>query len=215
MARFAGDKKKGESVFAPFERWAVRTFTPRIPSWLETYHLTLLTLVWSAVIVFSGYLAHFSLNWLWLMSGMIVLQYVTDLFDGAVGRYRKTGLVKWGYFMDHFLDYVFICSILVGYAFIVEPAYWQWMFAIFATVTAYMVNAWLLFAATNEFRIAFWGVGPTEIRLVFIMLNCVMVFFGTAYFAWTLPLIFLALLVGLAFVVYNSQAQLWRQEMRR
>jgi hypothetical protein len=46
------------------------------------------------------------------------MQYVTDHYDGKIGKYRNTGLVRWGYYMDHLLDYVFLCSIIIGYAFI-------------------------------------------------------------------------------------------------
>ena len=32
----------------------------------------------------------------------------TDSFDGALGRRRDTGIPKWGYYMDHLLDFVFM-----------------------------------------------------------------------------------------------------------
>src|SRR5688572_16316355 len=100
---FGGAGKVGESFFARPERWFVARFVGRIPRWLETYHLTMLTLVWSILIPLFGALARTNIHWLWMVSVMIVLQYITDLFDGAVGRLRGTGLVRWGFFMDHFL----------------------------------------------------------------------------------------------------------------
>ncbi len=116
--RFAGDKKKGEWVLAKAEKLMVNWLVPRVPSFIETYHLTMLTLLWSIGIVACSFLARENIHWLWLVSLFIFLQYMSDVLDGAVGRYRDTGLVRWGYYMDHFLDYVFLASIIAGYALI-------------------------------------------------------------------------------------------------
>ena len=43
---------------------------------------------------------------------------MTDHYDGKIGKYRNTGLVRWGYYMDHLLDYFFLASVIIGYAFI-------------------------------------------------------------------------------------------------
>ena len=98
--RFAGDKKKGDWFLAKAEKRMVNWMAPRVPSCLETYHLTLFTLLWSIGIVACSFLARENINWLWAVSLFIFLQYISDVLDGAVCRYRDTGLVKWGYYMD-------------------------------------------------------------------------------------------------------------------
>ena len=75
-----------------------------MPRWLETYHLTLLTPVWAILIVVFSYLAARDLRWLWMVSLMIVFHYFTDHFDGKLGKFRDTGLRKWGFYMDHLFD---------------------------------------------------------------------------------------------------------------
>ena len=121
QAQFGGDKKTGKWAFANLERGMVNWLVPKVPSWLETYHLTMLTLVWSVGIVVASLAARQSLHWLWLVSGFIALQYLSDVLDGAVGRYRDTGLVKWGFYMDHFLDFMFLSSVVVGYSLALAP----------------------------------------------------------------------------------------------
>src|SRR6476620_10122865 len=116
---FAGAGKTNTGLLVPLERRLARFVLPRIPLWLETYHLTLLTLVWSIGIVVFDYLAAGNLRWLWLTNLMIVFHYFTDHFDGKVGKYRNTGLRKWGFYMDHLFDYVFLCSIVIGYSFLI------------------------------------------------------------------------------------------------
>lgn len=86
-----------------FKHWAM----PKLPRYLETYHLTIMTVLWSVLNIILGFYARKSLSVLWLVSLMIVLQYFTDLFDGELGRQRNIGLIKWGFYMDYFLDYLF------------------------------------------------------------------------------------------------------------
>jgi len=117
MSKFKGDQKVGESYLHQWEQRLVSWGTPRIPKGLETYHLTGMTILWSIGVLVFGYLAKYNIHWLWGSTAMILLQYITDLFDGAIGRHRNTGLVKWGYYADHFLDYIFMCCILIDTAF--------------------------------------------------------------------------------------------------
>jgi phosphatidylglycerophosphate synthase len=210
---FGGDKKVGRSLLSGPEsrlkNWAV----PKIPEGVETYHLTLMTLVWSLVNVVSGFFAKDHLYVLWLVSLMIVLQYLTDLFDGEVGRRRKTGLVKWGFHMDHFLDYVFLSSfVFVGFK--ISPEGLEvWYFALAVILGGFMVNSFLSFAATNEFQIYYHGLGPTEMRVVFILINTFVVFFGTGSFKFLLPLAVILCFSGLVVNTYQIQKRLWKEDM--
>jgi len=55
--QFAGASKSNNSFLTPFERRLAPKVLPLIPSWLETYHLTMLTLVWTALILLFSYWA--------------------------------------------------------------------------------------------------------------------------------------------------------------
>lgn len=211
---FAGAGKVGESLFSPWERRFVARYVTKVPRFLETYHLTLLTVVWSLAILFFGWMARRNIQWLWMVSLMIVLQYITDLFDGAVGRYRNTGLVKWGFFMDHFLDYIFLCAMITAYHTVAPPNLDVWFVLLLGLTGAHMAHSFLAFAATNEFRIAFHGVGPTEMRLAFIGINAFIIFTYPRYYEVTLPVLTLMVLIGLIVVVINTQRQLWAIDMK-
>lgn len=212
---FAGDKKVGASILSPIEKAFVAWGAPKIPKGIETYHLTLLTLVWSALNPLFGYLAISNLQWLWAVSGIIVLQYITDLFDGAVGRHRNTGLVKWGFYMDHFLDYVFLCSlVLTGY--IIAPSGLGLYYLILLIIlTGFMVSSFLNLAATNQFQIYYLGVGPTEIRIVFILINAIIIYTGTEHFIYSVPILCGVCLIGLVIHTYQIASKLWKIDMKR
>jgi len=210
---FAGHEKVGTSLLTGAEMWLKGKVVPKVPPWLETYHLTLTTVLWSGLVIGFSVLARSSLWWLAGVSAAIALQYVTDLFDGAVGRHRNTGLVKWGYYMDHFFDYVFMAAIVIGYAIIAPAGLQYWFLFLLALTGGFMVNSFLTFAATNRFQIYFYGLGPTEFRILLIAVNTALVYTGTAHFAYTIPLTCGALALALAFLIWRTHRQLWRVDM--
>lgn len=212
--QFAGDKKVGESILTPAEKKLKDWLVPKIPPNVETYHLTMTTVLWSLGAVVFGYLASSNRQWVWMISVMIVLQYLTDLADGEVGRRRDTGLIKWGFYMDHFLDYIFLlCLVFAGY--LMAPEDTQiWFLPLMIIMGAFMANSFLSFAATNEFEIYHYGMGPTESRLVFIAINAYIAIVGFKHFHWLMPLV--VLVTGVALIVYTWQIhkKLWAIDMQ-
>lgn len=212
---FAGARKTNNSLLAPFEHKMSCVLVARIPSWIETYHLTLLSFVWCSAIIAFSYLAASDLRWLAGVSIMIALQYLTDFFDGKVGILRGTGLVRWGFYLDHFLDYLFLCSLVIGYALVLPPTAHLSMLLTFAVFGAYMVHSFLLFAATEEFEISSFRLGPTEFRVALIIINTLLMFYGTKAMVKPLPFVAGGALIGLGWIVYRAQKRLWRIDMER
>lgn len=211
---FAGDKKVGESVLTPVEKKLKDWLVPKIPPHIETYHLTMTTVLWSAGVVLFGYLASLNRHWVWMISLMIVLQYITDLADGEVGRRRDTGLIKWGFYMDHFLDYIFLCCLVfAGYLMAPESAQ-IWFIPLLIIMGAFMANSFLSFAATNEFEIYHYSMGPTESRLGFIAINAYISFVGFKHFHWLMPLVCAVTLVALVVYTWQIHKKLWAIDMQ-
>src|SRR5687768_204018 len=212
--QFAGATKTNNSFLTPLERRLAPMILPRIPAWLETYHLTLLTLLWSVLILVFSYLARNDIRWLWLVSVMIFLQYVTDHYDGKIGKFRNTGLVRWGYYMDHLLDYFFLCSILIGYAFILPERSRFQLLLMLALFAAYDFSTFLAFAATEKLKISYMKFGPTEFRVALIIINGLLITFGTKYMVGGLKWVNGGAVVGLAFLIYSTQKKIWQLDMR-
>ena len=208
-AEFAGDRKYGRSILHAPEQALIAWVIPRLPRWLQGYHLTLMSFVWSALAALFGYLARGDLRWIWGVSLMIVGQYFTDSFDGSLGRARGAGHIKWGFYMDHFLDYVFLCSLVLAGYFIAPPGLGAWFLVLLMLPSAFMVNSFLMFAATNRFVIAVHGIGPTEFRIGLIGLNTVIIATGTEHFRVSVPLLCAVCLAGLAVVVKQSSDEGW------
>ncbi|MGI9596627.1 MAG: hypothetical protein ACR2QK_10730, partial [Acidimicrobiales bacterium] len=65
---------------------------------------------------------------------------------------------------------------------------------------------------TNQFQIAFLGVGPTEIRIGYILINTVLFFTGTALFSWAVPVALIGHVVAIAIVAWRTQLILWQAD---
>lgn len=212
---FGGDKKAPmRSPLASIEKRFILRTVDKFPSWIEGYHLTMLTLPWSAGLIVFGYLAAGNIQWLWGSSAMLFLQWFTDSFDGALGRRRDTGIPKWGFYMDHFLDFVFMWCLPLGYVFIVSPPS-AWMLVIVAFIySLLMVNSFLAFGATNEFKITYLGLGPTEVRIGFIALNTALIVWGPRFLMAALPYALGVFALGLIVIVVRTQKYVWRIDMQ-
>ncbi len=209
---FAGDKKKGQSLLGPLERKFIDWGVPKIPKPIMSHHLTYVTVGWSIGMIVFGWLAADNLAWMHGMSVMVFGQWLTDSFDGSLGKYRKQGLVKWGFFMDHILDLMFAGSVVIGYSLVADEGPWlALMFNILLLVTcAMMATSFLSFAATNQFQIAYYGIGPTEIRIGYIALNTFVAIVGTSIFSWGVPLVLALNCIALVILLAQTSKNLWQ-----
>ncbi len=206
---FAGDKKKGQSILGPLERRFIDWGIPKIPGPIMSHHLTMVTLLWSAGTILFGWLAAEDLRWMHAMSVMVFGQWLTDSFDGSLGKFRKQGLVRWGFFMDHILDLVFAGSIVIGYSFLAPDGADILFFLLLLITCAMMATSFLSFAATNQFQIAYYGIGPTEIRIGYIALNTFVAFIGTKVFWWGVPVVLVLNAVALTILLWQTSQNLW------
>ena len=208
------DKKmKMTTLLAKYEKRFIDANVTKMPKWIEGWHLTLMTIIWSAGLILFGWLAKFNLWWLTGSSLMLFLQWFTDCFDGALGRHRDFGIPKWGFFMDHLLDFIFMYCVFAGYVFILTGINRDLVYLMGFVYAAFMVNSFLAFGATNEFKITYLGVGPTEVRIWFIVLNFLLAIFGVAWIEKIIPYLFIASIIVLAVVVFRSQKYIWKIDM--
>jgi phosphatidylglycerophosphate synthase len=148
---------------------------------------------------------------------MLFLQWFTDSFDGALGRHRDTGIPKWGFFMDHFLDFLFMPASFIAWSFLFERPGNIILWVMSYAMAAQMVNSFLGFGATGEFKITYLRTGPTEVRLCFIIINTIAIFCGTEFLEFLikpLPYIAAAYWALTLFVIYRTQKHIWAIDMK-
>ncbi len=133
------------------------------------------------------------------------MQYITDMLDGAVGRMRNTGLIKWGFYMDHFLDYVFLSSIIIGYSFLLPQSYMPLVITCLACCAGFMVHVLMDFSITNNFKISCSYFGVSEMRWVLIIFNVFLVIFTKALLISIFAFFVAAAFLALCTLVYKAQ----------
>ncbi|HCJ52334.1 MAG: hypothetical protein A2898_05275 [Candidatus Kerfeldbacteria bacterium RIFCSPLOWO2_01_FULL_48_11] len=188
----------------PLEQCWIGFILPRVPKYLNTVNLTLATILWSGLLILFGRFGHQHTYWLWAVSGLIIAQYFTDSLDGAIGRYRRNGLVKWGHYMDHLLDFVFLCAIIISYQYLL-PQYSQWFIVLFGLLGSLMISSYLMFGMTNKFQMSYGQIGMIEFRIGVIIINALIIFIGPGFLRWLLPFMSLVIFFLLIWGVYRAQ----------
>ena len=210
---FTGDRKVGDWYLKKLEDRLKDICVPRIPSFIETYHLTYLTIVWSALIVFALNCAREQKLWLFVVSGIILCELITDIFDGALGRYRNTGLKKWGFFMDHFLDFVFASAVLYGYTVLFLELNILYVFWSYTLVMGGLILSFLIFGATGDFVHKVGKFSITEFRLILAILNVLLVFVSRDLVVGIFPYLLLLATVAEITVTTKIASRFWHEEL--
>lgn len=87
---------------------------PFLSKYVNSTQLTLCTLLWSFLIIISGYLARKNRLWLFLSIISLIGHFITDLLDGEMSLFQNDGLEKWNFFMDHLLDFILTNAVFIG-----------------------------------------------------------------------------------------------------
>ena len=207
------NQKCGESLLRKYEKKYLNQLVLKMPKWLKSYHLTLLSIIWSLLVILFSCFAKENIRWLWLVSFIILLQYFSDYFDGSIGRYRKEGLMKWGYYMDHFLDYVFLSSIFGGYFMIVDDPYKSYVFLFFIVLTGFMINSFLYFSVSKKFKYSYLKIGPTEGRFLVIIFNFLIVIYTKEVLENSIIYFLMFFIILLVCSVYKTHKEIWSLDM--
>ncbi|MGB3098526.1 MAG: CDP-alcohol phosphatidyltransferase family protein [Solirubrobacterales bacterium] len=152
------------------EKRFLRWLAGKMPRWILPDDMTALGVLAAFGVAAAYQLSNESLAWLWMASGLLVLQWVGDSLDGTLARVRGIERPTYGYYLDHLVDAIATAAIGIGLG--LSP----FMLLSVGTliVVAYLIlsiNVYLESFAFNRFSIGYGRIGPTEIRLILIALN--------------------------------------------
>lgn len=169
-------------LLGPLERPALQFFARTAPSWMTPDTMTIIGVI-GAIIIGTGYLlAGKNLAFLWLASAGYVINWYGDSMDGTLARYRKIERPKFGYYIDHMVDAFveFIIILSLGFSSLVH-------FEVAAIgLIGYLllsIHTYLRTYVDDIFKISFGKLGPTEVRVLIILINTVVFFSGNPQFA--------------------------------
>ena len=108
----------------------------------------------------------------------------------------------------------FLCSIVISYWFLTPYEYKYILFVVLAISAAYFVHIILYFGVTGQFEMANEGIGPSEIRILVIVLNTMLIYLDRIIFVPLLLAFLSANIVLLLVSIYRAQRKIWDMDMR-
>jgi archaetidylinositol phosphate synthase len=181
-------QRTSDFMLGPFERAVLPKMAKALPNWVMPDHLTGLGLLASTAIAAAYMLSNRNPAWLWAASAALVVQWFGDSLDGTLARVRKTERPRYGYYLDHLTDAYSTLAIGLGLG--LSP--YMLLAVGLAVVTSYLIlsiNVYLETYVFGEFSFSYGKLGPTEVRVLLILLNSFAYFAGPRYFSlWNIDM---------------------------
>ena len=175
------DKRTNDILLGPLERPALAFFAKHMPKWVNSDMLTVLGLMGSVLSSVSyamvGMGAVKGNPWLFVASLGFVINWFGDSLDGTLARYRNMSRPNYGYYTDHAIDGITSLLIFAGIGLSGIARFDVAMVALCGWLLL-MVQVYLKTHATGVFEMTSIKLGPTEMRLMVIILNTVLFYFG-------------------------------------
>jgi archaetidylinositol phosphate synthase len=150
------------SVLAGVERRLLVRLAAQLPAWINSDHLTAiatLAMVGAGACFWAGGRA------LPLVIILLAVNWFGDSLDGTLARVRRRERPRYGYYVDHVLDAVGIAVLISGLAL---GGQMTPIVALGFLCAYFLLNVEIALAAhaCGMFRLSFWHVGPTELRIL-------------------------------------------------
>src|SRR2546427_4323318 len=157
-------------LLAEPERRILQALAARVPRSIRSNHLTALGTIAAAGAGTAYALTNYSPAWLWVASLMLCLNWLGDSLDGTLARGRGTQRPKYGYYLDHVVDA--FSTAVIGLGIGLSP-YVNLGLALGLVVVylALSINVYLESSVLGVFKISYGRIGPTEVRLLLVLLN--------------------------------------------
>ena len=155
-----------KSLLAASEKRLLIWIAERLPRWLHSDHLSALGLLAMAGVGGAFILMRSEpVAGAGLVAFCLLLNWFGDSLDGTVARVRNQLRPRYGYYLDHVIDLAGTAMVFAGLAASghMNPAVAALVVAGFFLVSA---ETYLATHSRGVFKMAFLGVGPTELRIV-------------------------------------------------
>lgn len=186
------------SVLNAVEKKVLVWLAERQPKWMTSDILTYIG-TFGAVVIAAGYiLSSQNINWLWLSSLGFVINWYGDSLDGTLARVRNHQRPIYGYYLDHTIDAIneLIIVLGIGLSGLMKLDLALIILALYFMLTINVsINAHL----KKEFKLTYAKMGPTELRMIMIIVNTLFILipglgeFSHAFLLFGHPVVFMAM----------------------
>jgi len=158
--------RQHNSLLAATEKRVLVWMATRLPRWINSDHLSILGLTAMAGAGGSFWVAQTDpIAGASLVVLCLVLNWFGDSLDGTLARVRDQQRPRYGYYVDHVIDLAGTALFFAGLA---ASGYMSPVIATLVVAAFFLVAAetYLATHARGVFKMAFIGVGPTELRIL-------------------------------------------------
>lgn len=172
MTAATGGKRELTFLLAGVERPVLLRLAALVPRSIRSNHLTALGTIGATGAGVAYALTTYDPTWLWIASLMLVVNWLGDSLDGTLARVRGTQRPKYGFYLDHVVDAY--STAVIGLGLGLSPyVYLGLALGIVVAYLAMSINVYLESTVFGVFKISYGRIGPTEVRLMLILLNTV------------------------------------------
>jgi archaetidylinositol phosphate synthase len=153
------------SLLAGVEKRCLIWMAQRLPAWVGSDHLTALGAVAMLAAGCSYWLGQRYPLALIAVVFWLAVNWFGDSLDGTLARVRKQERPRYGFYVDHVLDVVGMLFLFGG---LVAGGFMTPIVGAGLLVAYYLLNVEIALAThtVGTFRISYWKVGPTELRIL-------------------------------------------------
>lgn len=169
--------RRATFITTEIERRVLVWIAERLPRSVLPDHLTAIGIFGSALVTFAYLMTNRDPAWLWVASLGFAINWFGDSLDGNVARIRRIQRPRYGYYLDHLTDA--FSTLAIGLGLGLSP--YMLLSVGLAIVIAYLIlsiNVYLESQVMGEFRFGYGVIGPTETRILLILLNTVALIMG-------------------------------------
>lgn len=163
------------SILNGVEKKVLVWLAERQPRWVTSDLLTYIGVAGALVCGLGFALSSLDIGWLWLSSAGLVINWYGDSLDGTLARVRGTQRPKYGFFIDHSIDAITITMMCVG-AGLSPLLRLDVALGVLAAYLIISVYTYVCTIVTNQMRLTYGKLGPTEFRLIVILTNTLFIY---------------------------------------
>jgi archaetidylinositol phosphate synthase len=145
----------------------------RTPAAIGPDHLTVLGFA-AQILAGGAYaLSAHDARWLWLVNLCLLLNWLGDSLDGTLARVRNQQRPRYGFYVDHMADTFGALALMAGLGFS-GYLHWPVASAMLAGYYVLAIESYLTTYTIGRFHLSHGLFGPTEIRILLMIGNAVL-----------------------------------------
>jgi len=170
QAEFRQAARVHGSLLASVEKRALVWMAERMPSWVNSDHLTVLGFAAQIMAGVCYALARSDRSMLLAAIVCLAVNWFGDSLDGTLARVRQRQRPRYGFYVDHMIDSIGATAMMGGLALsgYMHPAIAVGLLIAFLLLS---IQSYLATYALGQFHLSFWRFGPTELRVLLAVGN--------------------------------------------